>query len=185
MSITSYRRNVSTGATGLYTPTCFPAALEQISPEHRLQPSDYRRYRGGIGTLNRLFSEGGQSRRQINPFSKRLFASIIEPSGCDLYDVEFRRVRNSYNLGRLVHSALNQACRVSVDLNYGIKDESHTVGLIELEDGRFELVSNHVPFGLKVSSLDEIFPHLDQSKDQPSVRYPFMGSNVTILPAGG
>lgn len=182
MSISSYRRNVKAGVTGAYKPTCFPSALEQISPKHELNPRDYVRYSRGIGTIDRLFREGGQSLRQVKPFSKKLFASIIEPLGCDFEDVEFRRAKNAYNLQRLVKSVLSEGCRVSVDLDLRGKDESHPVGLLELVDGRFELVSNHVPYCLKVAKLEEVFPFMEQSKDPPSKRYPFSNSNVTILP---
>ena len=69
-----------------------------------------------------------------------------------------------------------------MDLDIRIKDTSHPAGLIELEDGRFMLVSNHVPSGLKIASLEDIFMHMEQSKNPPSTRFRFSDANVTILP---
>lgn len=182
MSISSYRRNVRAGVTGRNKPTCFPSAFEQISPNHELSTVDYNRYTRKIGTVDKLYKKGGHSKRQINPIIKKLFSATVEPLGCDYDDIEFRRVKNAYNLRRLVASALNQECRVGVDIDIRLRDDTHTVGLRELEDKKFELMSNQVPFGLKVASLDEIFAFMYQPTDPHSTRYPFADANVVILP---
>jgi len=182
MSLSSYRRNVQAGATGQWHNTCFPSALEQISPDHELLPHHYRRYERGIRALDKLYSQGGQAKRQVNPVARAMFNDIFVPLGCSIDDVEFRRVRHAYGLKRLVASAMRQGCRVAVDLDLRIQNASHPVGLLELVDGRFTLMSNHVPPGLKVTTLDELFLHVDQPKERHSTRYPFADSNVTILP---
>src|SRR5688572_1676648 len=109
MSISSYRRNVARGVTGKYSPACFPAALEKLSPANQLPPQTYRRYRG---VMKQFDTAVGQERRQINPNYKQSISEIAWELGEIEFDkIEFERAETYRDFSRVVRALLRHDYR--------------------------------------------------------------------------
>lgn len=181
MSVRSYRRNVERKVTGAGLPTCFPAALEQISPNHALHPEVYKDYQEFIKSYDSM------NKRQRNPAYKDMINWIVEDLGdltCN--DLIFTRAHTYGEFSRIIRKLIRQTFRVSVDIvSPGTTDGSfHTVGLIPTElNNEFKLVSNQIPAPLRgIVTLSEVYPYIAQPKEEFRPRYPFNDSNITALP---
>src|SRR5205807_5751291 len=109
MSIPSYRRNVSLGVTGQYSPTCLPASLEQISPYHKLDPDIYVDYRRFINHYHKL------NKRQWNPAWKVTIDCILEELGGFTHeDVVFERAHTYGEFSRIVRKLIRADFRIVV-----------------------------------------------------------------------
>lgn len=184
MSIPSYRRNVWLWVTGQDTDTCFPAALEQISPYCHLSPDTYKTYERFIHGWARLKKKDPWA---VNPRYKDLIGQIAwELGGVDFDEVEFERANTYREFSIIVRKLLRHDYRVAIDLHldeYGY-DIAHPVGLIPLEDGEsFKVVSNWVPSFLRGAvTLREVFENIDFQPALYRQRFPFNDSNITALP---
>lgn len=180
MSLRSYRRNVALGVTGARKPTCLPAALEQISPDHKLPPATYKSYRGFIRRLD--VSEV----RRANAQQREMLDEILPYlGGISCRDLELARVKTCLDFRRLIRELASDEYRVAVQLDLGWRGVMHTVGLLPVEEDRFKLVSNHVPRALAgVVTPDQIFPRLEQPQDYPTLTKfnRFVMANVLALP---
>lgn len=183
MSIPSYRRNVGRGVTGHNTNTCFPAALEQVSPYCHLEPSTYRKYARFMGAWQRLKDTDPWS---VNPIYKDLIGQMaLELGGFEFDDVYFERVDSYREFSTEIRKLMRHEYRVAVDIQLeGYGDLAHPVGLIPLGDEEsYRLVSTWVPYTLRGEvGLRDIFEHLDFVKDPPRQRFPFNNTNITALP---
>ncbi len=184
MSIPSYRRNVWRGVTGQDTDTCFPAALEQVSPYCHLSPETYVAYERFVHGWNRLKKNNP---RAINPRYKDLIGQIAwELGGIVFDDIEFERANTYREFSTIVRRLLRHEYRVTVDIHldeFG-KDTAHPVGLIPLDDGEsLKLVSTWVPSFLHgVVSLRDVFENIDFHAEPYRQRFPFNNANITGLP---
>ncbi len=180
MSIASYRRNVRKGVTGPYIPTCFPAALEQISPEHSLRPGVYRDYTDFV----RWYSELSKRRRQDEngEFETIINEVVAGLGGISCKDVIFKRAETCLGLKRIVNRLLAEDYRVAVDVAIG--RGTHTVGLLPLpEPGYFILASTQLPKTLEgVVTLDHVAKRLMVPCEPHLSAYPFSDANITALP---
>lgn len=179
MSLSSYRHNVALGVTGSTMPTCLPAALEQISPRHELEPVTYRHYRGFIRRAD--FSDT----RQYNAEQSLILDEIAQSlGGLSCRDVETELVHNVADFRQVVRYFLDAGWRVAVNVE-DAKDKNHTVGLLRVGEGkRVRLVSNYIPRGLvgKVT-LAQVFPHLVHPDSPKLTRYNrYVHANVLALP---
>lgn len=181
MSVSSYRKNVWLGVTNKDTDTCYPAALEQISPGFRLDPSTYAHYRHFIGSFDRM--------RAAKPYRmsqklESLIGEITLQLGCEPDDVRFERVDTYREFSNCVRTFLRHDYRVAVDLSIeGVRDEAHPVGLVQYDEDSFKLVSNWVPLGLGgFVTKREIFENMDFANEPFRIRYPFNAANITALP---
>lgn len=183
MSISSYRRNVSRGVTGKYTNTCFPAALEQVSPGNRLEPRIYRKYERFINWHYRL---EGQDKRQYNPAYKDMLADMAWGLGeVDFDDIEFDRAETYKDFSRIVRQLIRHEYRVSVEVvtDNCLKDESHALGIIAVGDDYYRMASTWVPRALHgYVGLRQVFEEVITHKDEYRERYPFHDANITALP---
>lgn len=184
MSMSSYRRNVARGVTGIKTDTCYLASLEKISPYNQLSPETYIAYQRFMGSY---FTYEGQEKRKVNPQYKELIRQMAWELGEVEFDqVAFERADTYRAFSSTVRSLLRHEYRVSVDIQiegYGDRT-AHPVGLIPVDDeGRFKVVSTWTPQLLRgVVTLRDIYDTIDFCVDPPSVRYPFNDANITALP---
>lgn len=191
MSAASYKRNRQLGVTGRYTPTCFPAAFDQISPRHEIRPQTYRKYHRGANRFDRLT---GQERRQRNPLLCDMFGAIAMDLGdLALSDFVFSRTRSLSEFTETVKKLIDQDYRVVVDVSTegnerirGGNGYVHSIGLKPTTDEEtFYLRSTWVPteFGNEIT-LEELYAHLAQPTDRPGIKYPFNDANISALPPG-
>jgi hypothetical protein len=184
MSIPSYRRNVWRGVTGQDTDTCFPAALEQISPYCHLSPDTYIAYERFMRGWSRLKKKDPWA---VNPRYKDLIGQMaLELGGADFDEVEFERAETYREFSTMVRKLLRHEYRVAIDIHldgYG-HDTAHPVGLIPFDDGEsFKLVSTWVPSFLHGAvSLRDVFENIDFHPEPYRQRFPFNDSNITALP---
>ncbi len=181
MSIASYRRNVARRVTGPFIPTCFPAALEQISPYHSLPPGVYREYKDFVNWYGQLRREARETNNdELEYVIDRIVGSL---GGLTCRDVLFKRAETPLGFKRIVNQLIAQDYRVAVDVSTG--RGAHTVGLLPLpEEGLYTLVSTQLPQTLQgVVTLDHISQRLFHHQDRHMSRYPFSDANITALPA--
>ncbi len=183
MSMASYRRNVSLGVTGQVTDTCYPAALEQISPYNRLNPDTYKKYEKFVRAWDKLKKKNPHA---INPTFKDLISEVAWELGeIEFGDIYFDRVNTYREFSTTVRKLLRREYRITVDIHLDEfdKDTDHPVGLIPLSDDAFKLVSTWVPHFLYGQvSLRDIFEYTAFSKEPYRQRYPFNDANITALP---
>ena len=188
MSVSSYRRNVANGHTGPTTSTCFPAALEQLSPRHAFSGDVYQRYRD---TVDIVCSLEGQGLRKVNPMLKDLYGYLATELGYAYGDIAFERLRTIEEFRERVCDLLASSSRVVVDImtegcHGGAQGYVHSVGISvvgSLCDQMVRLRSTWLPSELAgVIPLDSVFPHLAQLKDPPRQRYEFNDANLAALP---
>lgn len=176
MSKSNYRRCVGLGVTGKNTSTCFPASVDKILPQCKVDAEYYRHYDLAMQRYEKL-----PSRRQ-NPALKELYSDLRECIGSD--ELIFRRVEVLEELRDVVRAALRDRIGITVDTTFG--DETHSLGLevINRKLGHFVLVSTHVPHQLRgIVTLGYLFPHISQPEEPHRVRYPFTDANVTLIAA--
>jgi hypothetical protein len=182
MSIVSYERNVGRHVTGPFLPTCFPAALEQISPDHSYKPGIYQNY----SEFNEWW---GKIRRRERIHHMPEYADgLVEPLGGYSYeDMVFSRATTPMGLARVVRRLLSEDYRVTVDIKYAISGayNAHTVGLLPTGyEGHVSLVSTHVPKCLSgIVTLEQIGERLAISAFPHRPEYPFSDANVLALPS--
>lgn len=181
MSIASYRRNVARGVTGPRKPTCYPAAIEQILPNHALRPDTYVYYKD----FAEWIAQYGPKQRETfleecEEAYDYLFANL---GGLSCKDVDFRRANSVLGFKRIVNQLLRDGFDVVVDVAMG--HEPHAVGLVPLpEEGYFYLASTHLPKTLQgVVTLDHIGQRLHYPVDRHFDAYPFNDANITAIPA--
>lgn len=188
MSVSSYRLNVAKGVTGASTYTCFPAALEQVSPSHRFDPEVYLRYKD---TIDLVESFEGQDLRKKNPILRDLYADLAERLGCHYGDILFERLRSIGEFSERVIELLDSSHRVVVDImtegcHGGSNGFVHSVGISPVGDicnGLVRLRSTWVPKQLSgVVGLESVYPHLSQLNDPPRKRFEFNDANMSAFP---
>ena len=187
MSIASYRRNVTRRVTGANFSTCFPAALEQISPYHGYRPNIYREYSSFVDWYCSFTLK--ERDRYIGDYED-MISQIVRPLGgfaCD--DIEFSRATSTSGFLRVVRPLLAEGYRVTVDISRsgGSSATVHTVGLLPVgsEIDHVTLVSTHVPACLRgIVSLRQIANHLAVTEETYIPGHPLNNSNIVGLPAG-
>jgi len=190
MSMSSYRRNRRTGLTSKWTPTCFPAALEQISPKHSLSPASYVGYLEFLETIESL---KGQEKRRRNPLFKALLVELAEELGSSYDEIIFERYNTARAFRTGVRGLLRNSCRVAVDIiTEGCEERRngfvHSVGLLPIPGYGYDtdyvrLISNWVPLELQGPvDLDELYPHVAHIPEPYRVRFPFNDCNVVAIP---
>lgn len=179
MSIASYKRNVKRGVTGPYSDTCFPSALEQLSP-YSMPPRVYTEYKEFVDWWGN-FSK--TQRAKHNEECKEMFDHILRPlGGLSCEDVLFKRARTVLGFTRIVLSLLREDYQIAVDVRtYG---GTHTVGLLPTGDPEyFMLLSTYIPKRLEGPvTLSHVGSCLVQPTDPFIARYPFNDANITALP---
>jgi hypothetical protein len=186
MSIASYRENEKRRVTGQRKPTCLPAALEQISPNHSYRPAIYSYYHewgDWFGTLP--YSE--RMKGVYSPEYEDMINRLVRPLGglsCD--DIVFSSVTTPMGFKRAVKPLLKEGYRVVTDIKYGGDPRYlvHAVGLLPTgEDGFVTLVSNHIPKCLAgIVTLQQVGERVAVGEDPYRPKYPFNNANVWGLP---
>lgn len=183
MSISSYRRNVSLGVTGKFTETCYPAALEQLSPRNRFEPTMYRKYARFAKWYENL---EGQGKRQGNPAYKDMLSEMAWSLGeVEFDDIEFERADTYRDFSRIVRTMLRHDYRVAIDVR--IVDcpppDYHAIGIVSVGDDYYRGVSTWMPQPLRgYFDLRQAFETIYMHDDPPRVLYPFNDANITALP---
>lgn len=185
MSERSYWRNVSRGVTGSQLPTCYPSALERVSPSFSLSPDIYQTY----ASFMNWYREGDPVvSRILNPCYKEMITQIAwELGGLTCDEVEFYSVDTFREFSQTVKQLVKRECSVVIDVNEssGRNDESvHSLGLLPSENPNyFKLVSNHTPGRLRgFVTLEMIYDELAFPPESPTTLYPFAEANITALP---
>lgn len=185
MSIASYRRNVSKRVTGHNSPTCFPAALEQISPNHSYHPGIYRDYTSFIDWFSTLSLI--ERDKRIGDYEEAV-SQIVKPLGgfaCE--DVLFSRATTTTGFLRVIRPLLSEGFRVVVDISRA-RGTTHAVGLLPVgrEMDHVTLVSTHIPKCLGgIVDLRQIADHLAVPEETYMPGHPLNNANITALPPVG
>jgi hypothetical protein len=184
MSIESYRDNRRLGVTNRRTPTCFPASLEQVSPNHRYKPEIYRIQKDW---LNWLYSIPKNLRDDYLPEEAKTLTNLVRPLGLDSWeDAVYKRANTPTGFARIAGKLLLDGYRVVADLTYGgpVKNGAHAVGLLPVgEEGHVCLVSNHVHNTLQgIVNLKKVGEHVALFEDKHFKEYPFTNTNIMALP---
>lgn len=182
MSIASYRKNEKLKVTGPRLPTCFPAALEQISPDHRLPPKVYKDYREYINNISILPKS---KRHLLIEEDLELYSNVLKHLGnLTSDDLIFKRANSAIGLKRIIHKLIDDGCRVTVDIDQRGWKTVHTVGLMPTSElDYFTLVSNYIPNNLQgIISLDKIAARLAISSEAHLSKNPYYDANITALP---
>jgi len=177
MSLRSYRRNVALGVTGASTPTCLPAALEQVSPYNQLPPDIYKAYRKHAKDSDLA------STRELNARKREVFAKIAPHLGkftCE--DIEMELAPTEQIFKDMVACYTGLGWRIAVNLEDD-RGPMHSVGLIPEKWSRFKLVSNYVPDELgKLATLHQIFPYLHQPDGELTRHNRYLEANMILVP---
>src|SRR3989344_8226428 len=181
MSIASYRRNVGRRVTGQFFPTCFPSALEQISP-YGLNPDSYRDYRD---FTDWFCSFPVDERDDLNPEVEEMLNYLFSNlGGLAVEDVAFKRATTPIGLRRVLHSLFDEDYQVAVEIDWHKGwDVTHTLGLLPVDRDHVIAVSNYVPKSLSgIVHIDRIAERLAVTDDKYMPDFPFNNSNITALP---
>lgn len=151
MSITSYELNVSRRVTGKNKPTCFPAALEQISPFYEYDPDIYRDYSSFINWYCSMSLK--KREKHVDELTEMYDELFLPLGGLSSEDALFRRASTPVGWMRIVRKLLTEDYGVVADIRYGPnRYESHAVGILPVPDAgpeRVTLVSTHIPTKLQ------------------------------------
>jgi len=186
MSIDSYKRNVSKRVTGRSFPTCFPAALEQISPNHGYRPNIYRDYSDFINWYCSLTLK--ERDKRLNEYEGMISHMVKPLGGLACEDLVLSRATTPAGFLRVVRPLLSEGFRVTVDISRsgGKTATVHTVGLlpVETETDHVTLVSTSVPNCLSgIVTLRQVADHLAISNLTYSAGYhPVNNANILALP---
>jgi hypothetical protein len=185
MSIESYRQNETKRVTGPNHPTCFPAALEQISPQHSYKPKIYRNYTEFINWYTSLSVKERDVR--VADYEDEV-SNLVEPlGGLSSEDVKFSRATTIAGFLRAVRPLLAEDWRVVVDIrSSGRSTITHSVGLLSVgsETDHVTLVSTHIPKSLQ-GIVD--LRHVASRISIPEMSYiaghhPMNNANITAVP---
>lgn len=186
MSIASYNRNVERGVAGPDLPVCFPASLEQISPNHSYRPNTYTDYLDFLEYYDPLPKNAKESKEIIEEYEK-IVEKIIRPLGKYALDnLIYRHINTEQGFLANVNKLHEDNYRVTVDIKYGnadIANQVHTLGLIPIEKNYVTLVSTHVPVNLRgVISLRQLAGRLAIITDSRSRSHPLTTANLIAIP---
>lgn len=186
MSLSSYRQNVRRGVTGKNTSTCFPAALEKISPDHRLPPKVYEEYQEFVKWHDSL---DGIGHLQATEIHSKTLTNIVEHLGSFCSDqLIYRNITRRYRLRETLTKLTSQDFRVLVELQ--LDEGRHAVGIIPtgVEDA-YRLTSTWVPHSLQgIITPENIYPLLARPEDVlvPAtlhhVDHPLNSANLIAIP---
>lgn len=144
MSEESYELNLRRGVTGRRTPTCYPAALEQIS-EGEIHPAIYQDYQRLYDTFH-----NGETGDTMRDMTRRLLLQMGSAS--------LKGFTKAEELSRKVSAARQEGRRI-----IAIIATNHAIGLKPVESERWLARSTWIPFDPDESlGPDDIFPYLDQ-----------------------
>jgi hypothetical protein len=185
MSIASYRRNVSKRVTGINTPTCFPAALEQISPRHSYRADIYRDYSSFVDWFCTLTLK--QRDEHVSDYED-MVSHLVKPLGgfaCE--DIQFSRATTTSGFLRVVRPLLRDGFQVTVDISRsgGSSATVHTVGLLPAghETDHISLVSTHIPKCLQgIVDLRTVASHLAVVEETYLPGHPLNNANIAAVP---
>jgi hypothetical protein len=182
MSIPSYQKNRSRGVTGRFTPTCLPASLEQISPNHAYRPGVYRDYEDWIDWYC-TFSLKERDKLYIE--YEEMIDVLVRPLGglaCE--DLKLSHADTVIGFLRIVRPLLADGYRV-VCLTGGNSSTAHAVGLLPVggEHDLVTLVSNQVPKSLSgIVSLRKIAERISVPDERAIPGHPAHHANIIGLP---
>lgn len=191
MSIRSYFRNVQRGASGPGRSTCWPAALEQISPNHSLIPQDYRNYTAMVLHHNQLTPyQQYKNSPNVEQICSKILYRLGELTCRDLYYVT---PKSASHLKKMVGELLVSKYRVVVEIetDEGNSEDCHSLGLLPgKQRGKVRAFSNWVPNELKSEfPIENIFPILAkpqyieiEEKMLDGEDYPWIEHSVSALP---
>jgi hypothetical protein len=126
-----------------------------------------------------------RSENKILPIVRQLWDDIAwDLGGLSYQDLEYRRVKNSYQLGRTLLHYTNKDYGVVIQTTHS-KSTTHVVGLLPTEDENlYKGVSNQLRPSLRgLISVETIFAHLEPPTNTHSARYPFDGANLIAIPS--
>ncbi len=183
MSIASYKANERRRVTGPFMPTCFPASLEQVSPDHRLPP---RTYQNWLDFLDWYESLSKKEKERAVPEQGEAMEDMFRSLGgfcCE--DVVFKRANTPLGCIRIINRLIEEEYRVVIDIDYRRREDYyHSVGLVPIERGYVTLVSNQIPRGLEgVIPLGKVARRLAMDPEPCVAAYPYNNANITALPA--
>lgn len=186
MSIASYNRNVERGVAGPDLPVCFPASLEQISPNHSYRPKVYTDYLDFLEYYEPL-SEKAKASAEVMDEYEKIVEKIIRPLGKYALDnLIYRHINTEQGLVAHVNRLHDENYRVMVDIKYGNADASnqvHSLGLIPIEKDYVTLVSTHVPVNLRgVISLRQLAGRIAIVNDIRNRAHPIATANLLAIP---
>lgn len=186
MSIASYNKNVQKGVAGPDLPVCFPAALEQISPNHSYRPKIYTDYIDFLEYYEPLPRKAQESQEAMQEY-ENIVEKLIRPLGnLALDDLVLRHINTEQGFINTVNRLHNENYRVTMDIKYGNADTAnqvHTLGLIPIEKNYVTLVSTHVPTNLRgVISLEQLAGRLAIITDIRNRVHPIASANVLAIP---
>lgn len=180
MSIASYNRNRKKRVTGPNTYTCYPAALEQVSPHNGLPPKAYKEYESFYKWYSSLSLDGRID--AVEDFESIVGNFAYHLGRVAFEDVVFKRVNTALSLKRVVNKLIGDDYRVVLEVDFG--RDVHAVGLLPLpETGYYSLVSTYLPKTLQgIVTLDHIAKRIHRDPDPYISGHPINNANITALP---
>lgn len=165
MSMASYQNNLELGVTGPGTYTCFTGALEQISPRHKLHPEQHLAYQEFALDYN---AQTDLERYIHGPDNITLINKIVRSLGkLTFEDLKFACPQSLAAFTRFVNKAMEENCRVVVDIEFNDEGDTHSMGLVPTKWwGEYKLVSTWLPEEFQgIVTTADLFPHLAQPDD--------------------
>lgn len=180
MSIESYERNLKRGVTGKHTSTCYTAACEIISPDHRIRARTHKMYDRFAEWWNMLDKN---SRTRAVAACGVLYDQLAMDLGYSSWkQLVFKRVSGRWALEQTIENLIETDHRVVLEIN--VEGESHAVGLLPAGEGIFKLASTWLPKGLRGEvDYDQLYAYRDLSEDPKLTHFPFHDANITALPS--
>jgi hypothetical protein len=185
MTMAGYKYKVSKGITGWDRPHCVPAAIEQVT-DRRMTKVSYEAYDRYVRSYTTLQKIGGETLRCA---FRDTLTTIAQDIGLDSYNnFVYAKVERLADLKRTVNKLVRRDYGITLDVTGGnLEDkykDSHSVGLVPIEDDYFKVVGSWVPRPLHgIVELDDIYQYLNPHEDTVHlVRYPFADANITAIP---
>jgi hypothetical protein len=182
MSIQSYRKNRSLGVTGPRSDNCFPAALEQVSPNHSYDPSIYTDYSDWV---HWYYSFPLKERDGLFREYEEIVDHLVRPLGglaCE--DLRTSRAETTRGFLRVVRPLLEDDWRVTV-LTGGLSTVCHAVGLLPVggETDQVVLVSTNIPqYFQGIIDIRQVADHLSVYEEKRIPGHPLNAANIIALP---
>jgi hypothetical protein len=184
MSIKSYRKNVEKKVAGPRLPVCFPAALEQVSPNHSYRPQIYRTYKEFTEYLDGLSIVELSSKKVISECEDMADYLLRPLGGLLLNDIVMKTINTEIGLKRAMN-AYSDDHRIVVDVKYGNSSRRsvHTVGVVSLDADNLFLVSTHIPANIRgIISVSKLATSLARTEDNRVPEHPFATANFLAIP---
>jgi hypothetical protein len=184
MSIKSYRKNDEKKVAGPRLPVCFPAALEQVSPNHSYRPQIYRTYKEFTEYLDGLSIVELSSKKVISECEDMADYLLRPLGGLLLNDIVMKTINTEIGLKRAMN-AYSEDHRIVVDVKYGNNPNRsvHSVGVVPVDADNVFLVSTHIPSKIAgIITLSKLATSLARTEDNRVPEHPFATANFLAIP---